>query len=112
MSYDVNVKTLYEGCYLASISCAVMSAKFPELSFEHSWDGASYSVQDGFGSRGTVTFQNDVCVCAIRSDNSERLSHFKIFDWLRKRPCNIYWMKGMEKFSQLLQLVSGITGMS
>ena len=44
MSYDVNVKTLYEGCYLASISCAVMSAKFPELSFEHSWDGTSYSV--------------------------------------------------------------------
>ena len=36
MSYALNVKTLYEGCYLASIACAVMSAKFPELSFEHS----------------------------------------------------------------------------
>ena len=76
MSYALNVKTLYEGCYLASISCAVMSAKFPELTFEHSWDRTSYSVQDGFGSRGTVTFENDVCVCAIRSDNSERLSRF------------------------------------
>ncbi|NQM54640.1 hypothetical protein HO404_02185 [Streptococcus suis] len=74
MVYDLNIKTLYEGCYLASISCAVMSAKFPELSFEHSWDGTNYSVQDGFGSRGTITFQNTFCVGAFRSDNSKRLN--------------------------------------
>lgn len=74
MVYDLYIKTLYEGCYLASISCAVMSAKFPELSFEHSWDGINYSVQDGFGSRGTITFQNTFCVGAFRSDNSERLN--------------------------------------
>lgn len=73
MSYYLNARTLYEGCYLASISCAVMSAKYPELSFEHNWDGMNYLVQDGFGSRGTITFQNNFCVGAFRSDNSERL---------------------------------------
>lgn len=95
MSYILNVKTLHEGCYLASISCAVMSAKFPELSFEHYWDGINYSVQDGFGNRGTITFQNDFCVCAVRSDNSERLRN--------SIPYTYYFENCPEKIIQLAE---------
>ena len=32
------------------------------LSHEHSWDGNNYSVQDSQGSRGTISFQNDLLV--------------------------------------------------
>lgn len=103
MSYVLNTKTFYEGCYLASISCAVMSAKFPELSFEHCWDGINYSVQDGFGSRGTVTFKNNFCVCAVRSDDSERLSYsFPYTYYFENCPDEIFQLAEQEALQYLL----------
>ncbi|MDG3132527.1 hypothetical protein MKL26_05765 [Streptococcus suis] len=107
--YDLDVKTLYEGCYLASISCAVMSAKFPELSFEHSWDGISYSVQDGFGSRGTITFQNNFCVCVFRSDNSERLRNsISYTHYFENCPDKIFKLAKEEALQYLLDETDGV----
>ena len=109
MDYILSVKTLYEGCYLASISCAVMSAKFPELSFEHSWDGINYSVQDGFGSRGTVTFQDNFCVCAFRSDNSERLSNsYPYTYYFENCPNRIFQLAEEEALQYLLDENNGV----
>lgn len=108
MSYDLNVKTLYEGCYLAGISCAVMSAKFPELSFEHSWDGINYSVQDGFGSRGTVTFKNNFCVCAFRADNSNRLKTYHTYKrYFENCPDEIFQLAEEETLQYLLDESNG-----
>lgn len=109
MDYVLSVKTLYEGCYLAGISCAVMSAKFPELSFEHCWDGINYSVQDGFGSRGTVTFQDNFCVCAFRSDNSERLSKFYPYThYFENCPSRILRLAEEEVLQYLLDENNGV----
>lgn len=61
---------LWNGCILASIAHAIMVAHYPELSYEHSWDGMNYNIQDGEGIRGTVTFQNNSFVAAFRNDKT------------------------------------------
>lgn len=109
MAYVLSFKTLYEGCYLASISCAVMSAKFSELSFEHYWDGNNYSVQDGFGSRGIVTFQNNFCVCAFRADNSERLNNsYPYTHYFENCPDRIFQLAEEEALQYLLDENNGV----
>lgn len=68
-----NKDDIYKGCILASIAHAIMIAHYPELSYEHSWDGNNYSVQDSAGIRGTITFTEQYCVAAFRNENSKRL---------------------------------------
>ncbi|NQK68599.1 hypothetical protein HO483_10255 [Streptococcus suis] len=109
MTYVLNVNNLYEGCYLASISCAVMSAKFPELSFEHSWDGMNYSVQDGFGTRGTVTFKNDFCIGVFRKDNSDRLiQSYPYTHYFKNCPDEIFQLAVEETLQYFLDNNNGV----
>jgi hypothetical protein len=72
-----SVKQIYEGCLIASLAHAIMVAKYPDLSYEHSWDGFNYNVQDGEGGRATISFADGVCVGAFRLDSiiSESLDH-------------------------------------
>ncbi|WP_317367261.1 hypothetical protein [uncultured Tyzzerella sp.] len=35
---EIDLIKLMEGCFLFSIAHAIMVAKYPMLSFEHSWD--------------------------------------------------------------------------
>lgn len=67
---SVTKNDIYSGCLLASISHAIMTNVYPELSYEQSWDGANYSIQNSSGLRGTITFENDFCVGAIRNEMS------------------------------------------
>ncbi|MGL5694609.1 MAG: hypothetical protein ACRCXA_11065 [Peptostreptococcaceae bacterium] len=69
------VDQLWKGCMLASIAHAIMVAHYPELSYEHSWDGINYNVQDGEGTRGTITFSSKYCVGAFRNDDSDRVDN-------------------------------------
>ncbi len=68
-----NMEKLWEGCMLASIAHAIMVAHYPELSNEHSWDGINYSIQDGEGTRGTITFDIEYCIGVFRNENSDRM---------------------------------------
>ena len=61
---------IYSGCLIASIAHAVMTNIYPEFSYEQSWDGANYSIQNSSWMRGTITFENDFCVGAIRNEMS------------------------------------------
>lgn len=67
---QVTKNDIYIGCLIASISHAIMTNVYPELSYEQSWDGANYSIQNSSGMRGTITFENDFCVGAIRNEMS------------------------------------------
>lgn len=67
---SVTKNDIYSGCLIASISHAIMTNVYPELSYEQSWDGANYSIQNSSGLRGTITFENDFCVGAIRNEMS------------------------------------------
>ncbi len=61
---------LYKSSLLASIAHAIMTNVYPEFSYEQSWDGKNYSIQNSQGVRGTITFEDGYCVCAIRNDLS------------------------------------------
>ena len=67
---QITKNDIYSGCLIASISHAIMTNVYPELSYEQSWDGANYSIQNSSGMRGTITFENDFCVGAIRNEMS------------------------------------------
>lgn len=100
------VKQLYGGCLIASIANAIMVVKFPELSYEHSWDGFNYSVQDGGGSRGTLTFMNEKCIGAFRVENliNEALNLKKV---LANVSQDISQLAYEETLQYLLEEVSG-----
>lgn len=63
-----NKETIYRRCILASVIHAVMNGRFEEFAFEQSWDGMNYSFQDSEGARGTISFCDDIFVCAVRND--------------------------------------------
>ena len=60
---------LLGGCLVSSIAHAIMTNIYPELSFEQSWDGRNFSMNNGDGLRGTITFLENCCVGAIRNEN-------------------------------------------
>ena len=64
----VTKDVLFSGCLVASIAHAIMTNVYPELSYEQSWDGMNYSIQDSSGLRGTISFTTDYCVGAVRND--------------------------------------------
>lgn len=69
---QLNKKNIWNGCILASIAHAIMVAQYPELSYEHSWDGENYNIVDGSGGRGTITFKGKYLVGAFRNDDFTR----------------------------------------
>lgn len=64
-------KQLFEDTLLSSLAHAIMTNVYPELSYEQTWDGRNYSVQNSSGLRGTVTFLDTNCIGAIRNDNHD-----------------------------------------
>ncbi|MCM1142198.1 MAG: hypothetical protein NC320_10675 [Clostridium sp.] len=73
--YKFSRDNLYDGCLMASIVHAIMMLRFPEMSYEHSWDGNNYSMNDGCGCRGTITFAADITVGAFQSVNNEPIPY-------------------------------------
>jgi hypothetical protein len=50
---------LWNGSLFGSIAHAVAVSRLPFVAHEQSWDGATYRLQDSFGSRGSITFVFD-----------------------------------------------------
>lgn len=78
----ITKQLLYKGCLIASLSHAIMTNVYPELSYEQSWDGKNYSIQDSQGLRGTITFDSDYCVAAIRNEDSSFAGNSKLVEKL------------------------------
>ncbi|MGG4154302.1 hypothetical protein [Peribacillus muralis] len=57
--YHCNYQNLWNGCILASIAHAIMVTEYPDFFYEHSWDDNNYNVQDGQGTRGTISFKDN-----------------------------------------------------
>ena len=66
---SINPHKLYEGCLQASIAHGVAVGMYPELSYEHSWDGINYSVNNSEGCRGTITFDSQYIIAVFRDDS-------------------------------------------
>ena len=102
-------KEILDGCLIASIAHGIMTNLYPELSYEQSWDGANYSIQDSSGIRGTITFESDYCVGAIRNDASDFVVSGKaIQDFIRWFPAKIALKANEETLQYLLLEESGM----
>lgn len=65
---NITYEQLLRGCLLSSIAHAIMTNAYPELSYEQSWDGNNYSIQDENGRRATISFLDNCCIGAVRSE--------------------------------------------
>lgn len=73
MSNDYPARnTLWEGAILTTIAHAIFTAHEPVLSYELSWEGATYNRQDTMGTRGAVTFAADKTIGLFFDENSTR----------------------------------------
>jgi len=66
---NITYEQLFSGCLLSSIAHAIMTNAYPELSYEQSWDGNNYSIQDGNGRRATISFLDNCCIGAVSSEH-------------------------------------------
>lgn len=69
MIIPVNPHRLYEGCMFAAIVHAVTAGEYPELSYEHSWDGYNYSMNNSQGCRATITFHPKYIVAVFQESS-------------------------------------------
>lgn len=67
---EIEPAKLYQGCLLAAIVHAVAVGEYPELNYEHSWDGINYNMNDGQGSRATITFHPKYIVAVFQNRES------------------------------------------
>lgn len=63
---------LWSGAILNTIAHAVWIFADPLLSYEKSWDGSNYCVQNSMGARGTVTFSDENVIGVFFDENSPR----------------------------------------
>lgn len=66
MTININPKQLYEGCIEAAVTHAVAVGMYPELNYEHSWDGINYCMNDSQGCRATITFHNKYIIAVFQ----------------------------------------------
>lgn len=76
----ISYKDLLEGCLVASIAHAIMTNKYPDLAFEQSWDGSNYSIQNGCGITGTITFGDKYCIGAFRDESQQVICDTALLD--------------------------------
>lgn len=103
--YNDTIELLWKGSILASIAHAIMVAHYPELSHEHSWDGNNYNIQDSEGSRGTISFKQGYCFCAIYNDKSNDVLNVEQF--LKDAPEKVIDLAIKDTLQYLLQKTNG-----
>lgn len=84
---------LYHGCILAAIVHAVVVGEYPELDYEHSWDGINYSMNDGQGCRATITFHPKYIVAVFQ--NMERVQE--------RKECAVYFQGAPKEIMEIAQ---------
>lgn len=102
LNSQLNKLQLWSGCLLASIAHAIMVAHYPEFSYEHSWDGDNYSVVDDSGARGTITFKENYCVGAFRSEQDTRPDMPTALDFFAGAPREVLELAKTETLEYLL----------
>lgn len=100
---------IFRGSLIASIMHAIMTNKYPDLSYEQSWDGANYSIQNSSGLRGTITFDHEFCIGAIRNENyAFTKSDYDVQQYLNGFPFNVVQKANEETLQYLLINKNGI----
>ncbi|MFJ7554596.1 hypothetical protein ACIQXZ_11940 [Bacillus thuringiensis] len=92
---DVDREKLWNGCILKSIAHAISVAHYPESSYENTWDGFNYNMQNGSGAQGTITFHPEYCVIGLQDFESERFDN--------KADALIYFEEAPKKVIEIAQ---------
>ena len=66
--FNLTKEALEKKVLYSSIAHGISLSKSPELAYEQSWDGNHFSIQDGSGTRGTISFSDELVLGAFRSD--------------------------------------------
>ncbi|MED1304715.1 hypothetical protein BK704_07685 [[Bacillus thuringiensis] serovar konkukian] len=95
VKFKINVdrEKLWNGCILTSIAHAISVAHYPEFSYENTWDGFNYNIQNGSGAQGTITFHPEYCVIGLQDFESERVN--------KKVDALIYFEEAPEKVIEI-----------
>ena len=105
---SINPKKLYEGCMYAAIVHAVTVGQYPELNYEHSWDGHNYSMNNSQGCRATITFHPEYIIAVFQERASIDINR-SAYDYLTDMPDKILKIAESEALAYVLQNVSGET---
>jgi len=108
MKQPVHPKRLYEGCLQAAIAHAVAVGKYPELNFEHSWDGINYCTNDGCGRKAAVTF-HERYVIAVFCDAQTADEQKDATDFFDGASAELLEIAQNEALQYMLERVDGVT---
>lgn len=104
----VEPKQLYEGCVQAAIAHAVAVGIYPELNYEHSWDGINYCMNNSQGCRAAITFHNDYIV-AVFQDIHKADRNIDALNFFDGAPEEIIQIAKNEALQYVLEDIEGIT---
>lgn len=105
---NINPKELYQGCMFAAIIHAVLVGEYPELNYEHSWDGFNYCMNNSQGCRAIITFHPQ-CVIAVFQDVKKINLNKNVYDYINGMPKDILKIAEEEALLYVLDNINGET---
>lgn len=102
----INPQQLYNGCIFMAVAHAVTVGEYPELNYEHSWDGINYCMNNGHGCRGTITFGRKYII-AVFQDTSVKTPYQDAMNFFEDAPEGIVELAKSETFRYVLKNIDG-----
>lgn len=105
---EINPQQLYNGCIFMAVAHAVTVGEYPELNYEHSWDGINYCMNNSRGCRGTITF-GDKHIVAVFRDVSAKMQYQDAMNYFKDAPETIIELAKKEALQYVLEDIDGQT---
>ncbi len=105
---NIEPDKLYKGCIFAAVVHAVMVGEYPELNYEHSWDGFNYNMNDSQGCRATVTFHPKYII-AVFQDAASIQDQKEVSYYFEGAPNELMEIARDQTLQYVLENVNGVT---
>ena len=103
----INPQKLYNGCIFMAAH-AVTVGEYPELDYEHSWDGINYCMNNSRGCRATITFDKKYII-AVFQDVSAKVPYQDAMNYFKGAPKAIARLAKTETLLYVLENIAGET---
>ncbi len=104
----INPQKLYNGCIFMAVAHAVTVGEYPELNYEHSWDGINYCMNNSRGCRGAITFDKKYII-AVFQDLSAEMPYQDAMNYFEGAPEAIVKLAKAETLPYVLKNIAGET---
>lgn len=98
----LNPQKLYKGCIFMAVAHAVTVGQYPELNYEHSWDGINYCVNNSQGCRGIITFGKRHII-AVFQDISAKTPYQDAMNYFLGAPDAVFELAKAEALQYVLE---------